>query len=89
MSCQFLGATFSRCFVNLSFFQIPLWNSQIHTLTVSHGVEHILEAPIVLIHGFAGGSALWATVMDCLASHRIVHAFDLLGRQFEKIKMKT
>lgn len=33
-----------------------------------------------MVHGFAGGVALWAQNLDILAKDRTVYAFDLLGK---------
>lgn len=35
--------------------------------------------PLVMVHGFGGGLALWAMSIDALAKNRPVYVFDLLG----------
>lgn len=37
------------------------------------------NTPLVLIHGFGGGAALWAMNVDSLSQNRTVYAFDVLG----------
>lgn len=52
---------------------------QIYTITAEASTSSNARIPAVLIHGFAGGVALWAANIDDLAKKRILHCFDLLG----------
>uniref|UniRef100_A0A914C5W6 AB hydrolase-1 domain-containing protein n=1 Tax=Acrobeloides nanus TaxID=290746 RepID=A0A914C5W6_9BILA len=57
-----------------------IMSSEIYTLTIKSEDADESKIPIVLLHGFAGGIALWATILDELVSSKhVVHAFDLLG----------
>ena len=40
------------------------------------------DEPIVLMHGFGAGVAVWCQNIQPLAQHHTVHAFDLLGYYF-------
>uniref|UniRef100_A0A0K0DUQ4 AB hydrolase-1 domain-containing protein n=1 Tax=Strongyloides stercoralis TaxID=6248 RepID=A0A0K0DUQ4_STRER len=59
---------------------VTMENSSIHTITLKdEDVEYKSEIPLVLVHGFAAGVALWSKNLKQFAQKRIVHAFDLLG----------
>lgn len=48
----------------------------------SECVDAKTEHPIVLIHGFAAGVAIWSSNIQALAAKYHVHAIDLLGNFF-------
>ncbi|KAL3997435.1 Alpha/beta hydrolase family protein [Acanthocheilonema viteae] len=58
---------------------IPVDMGQIYTVTAETPTSSYTRIPAVLIHGFAGGVALWAANIDDMAKKRILHCFDLLG----------
>uniref|UniRef100_A0A0N4ZPP1 AB hydrolase-1 domain-containing protein n=1 Tax=Parastrongyloides trichosuri TaxID=131310 RepID=A0A0N4ZPP1_PARTI len=60
---------------------VSLSNSSIHTVTLKEDntIYPDDNIPLVLVHGFAAGVALWSKNLEILARKRIVHAFDLLG----------
>ncbi len=75
------GRIVSRCFVLSCIFSlISIWTVTARGSAVSENVPGAGGPPIVLVHGFAAGSAVWARNLDALAAHRTVHAFDLLGK---------
>ncbi|CAI2353546.1 unnamed protein product [Caenorhabditis sp. 36 PRJEB53466] len=60
--------------------QIPFKQTEISTITVNCEQPTPSAAyPIVLIHGFGAGVALWGAAMKRLAQFQTVHAFDLPG----------
>ena len=63
--------SFSRRYVNICNKSLRIW-------TVSLNTES-KNTPVVLIHGFGGGSALWLQNFKHLSKSRPVYAIDLLG----------
>ncbi|CAI5453167.1 unnamed protein product [Caenorhabditis angaria] len=60
--------------------KIPFQNSEINTITVECEQSRPKVAyPIVLIHGFGAGSALWGSAIKRFAQIQTVFAMDLLG----------
>uniref|UniRef100_A0A8R1DL75 AB hydrolase-1 domain-containing protein n=1 Tax=Caenorhabditis japonica TaxID=281687 RepID=A0A8R1DL75_CAEJA len=60
--------------------QIPFKNTEISTITVKcEQPAPATQHPIVLIHGFGAGVALWGATIKRLAQFQTVHAFDLPG----------
>ncbi|XP_033854337.2 1-acylglycerol-3-phosphate O-acyltransferase ABHD5 [Acipenser ruthenus] len=51
--------------------------NRIWTLSFNGNISS--KTPLVLIHGFGGGVALWALNVDALCQQRTVYVFDLLG----------
>ncbi|VDK86405.1 unnamed protein product [Litomosoides sigmodontis] len=58
---------------------VPVDMGRIYTVTAETPTSSHARIPAVLIHGFAGGVALWAANIDDMAKKRILHCFDLLG----------
>uniref|UniRef100_A0A131YYF9 1-acylglycerol-3-phosphate O-acyltransferase ABHD5 n=1 Tax=Rhipicephalus appendiculatus TaxID=34631 RepID=A0A131YYF9_RHIAP len=55
---------------------------QIRTLQLGPGTKAAVEeerVPLVLVHGFGAGVALWLLNLDYLAQDRTTYCFDLLG----------
>ncbi|KJH51133.1 hydrolase, alpha/beta domain protein [Dictyocaulus viviparus] len=53
--------------------------SLIYTVTVEAKEARTYDEPVVLMHGFGAGVAVWGANIAELAKHHDVHAFDLLG----------
>ncbi|VDM69049.1 unnamed protein product [Strongylus vulgaris] len=64
--------------------KIRFKGSEIYTVTTGPTEEKKSDEPIVLIHGFGAGVAVWSANIAALAKHYTVHAFDLLGEQSSK-----
>lgn len=62
-------------------YYVPIRNSSLKIWTVSTTSHRPDLVPIVLVHGFCGGIALWLHNIDELSEEgtRAFHAFDLLG----------
>ncbi|CEF67405.1 AT25873p [Strongyloides ratti] len=59
---------------------VTMENGHIHTITlIDEDVKYKSDIPLVLVHGFAAGVALWSKNLEQFAKKRIVNAFDLLG----------
>ncbi|VDD90273.1 unnamed protein product [Enterobius vermicularis] len=54
-------------------------SGRIHSITVKMSDASDNKIPVVFLHGFACGLALWANNIDCVAKTHTVHALDLLG----------
>ncbi|CAB3396800.1 unnamed protein product [Caenorhabditis bovis] len=60
--------------------KIPFKNSEIYTISVQcDAPEKTLDHPIVLVHGFGAGVAMWGAAIRMFSKFQTVHAFDLLG----------
>ncbi|XP_066546705.1 1-acylglycerol-3-phosphate O-acyltransferase ABHD5 isoform X2 [Amia ocellicauda] len=68
---QSITATFSKQ-------NIPISNGNM-IWTLSFKSNTASKIPLVLIHGFGGGVAMWALNLEALSQQRTVYAFDLLG----------
>lgn len=58
--------------------QISFANSSLYTVT-ARGPEATSSTPVVFVHGFGAGVALWCSTLGVVAQRRTAHAFDLLG----------
>ncbi|CAJ0572038.1 unnamed protein product, partial [Mesorhabditis spiculigera] len=61
------------------FVPIRFKQSEIYTISLEAEEKPVDQDPIVLVHGFAAGSAVWCAQLLSLAKQHNVHAFDLLG----------
>jgi pimeloyl-ACP methyl ester carboxylesterase len=66
-----INVPINRYYVNIRNNSLKIW-------TLSANIEST-NTPIVLIHGFCGGIALWAHNIEALSAKRPFYAFDLLG----------
>ncbi|KHJ95261.1 hydrolase, alpha/beta domain protein [Oesophagostomum dentatum] len=73
-----LFATFGAQIIS-RFIPIRFKGSEIYTVTTGPTQEKKSEEPVVLVHGFGAGVAVWCANITALAKHHTVHAFDLLG----------
>uniref|UniRef100_A0A1I7WCC8 FACT-Spt16_Nlob domain-containing protein n=1 Tax=Heterorhabditis bacteriophora TaxID=37862 RepID=A0A1I7WCC8_HETBA len=53
-------------------------HSEMYTVT-AEASERKVEEPVVLMHGFGAGVAVWCANIHTLAKNYTIHAFDLLG----------
>ncbi|CAD6193441.1 unnamed protein product [Caenorhabditis auriculariae] len=61
------------------FIPVSFKNSVVYTVSVKpEEMERKIE-PVVLVHGFGAGVALWGAAIKHLSKNHTVHAFDLLG----------
>ncbi|XP_066288463.1 (Lyso)-N-acylphosphatidylethanolamine lipase-like isoform X3 [Branchiostoma lanceolatum] len=60
-----------------SFYVRITGNRRIWTLKVDPKKPEAL--PIVMVHGFGAGSAIWLLNVDAIGTHRSLYAFDILG----------
>ncbi|KAK6014799.1 hydrolase, alpha/beta domain protein [Ostertagia ostertagi] len=73
-----LFATFGAQILS-RFVPIRFKGGEIYTVTVEPTQEKKSDEPVVLVHGFGAGVAVWSANITSLAKHNVVHAFDLLG----------
>jgi pimeloyl-ACP methyl ester carboxylesterase len=59
-------------------YNVNIRNNSLQIWTISANAES-KSTPIVLVHGFCGGVALWIHNIDALSETRPFYAFDLLG----------